>query len=248
MNSIHEKAHADQHWAGNYFGDMGALAVARSRHFAVKKKLVTAAFSHTMEDDNLSNEHVSTTMERMSTVFSAIGHCLAQLAQQRRNNKFWYILTACKLAFELYRLVEEDIAGSEWFLKRLHAGQRDVLIASLLFLRWFCPGHGYGRQAAKLLRATIGDDNAPYISELFAKARASRLRMWFIWIERDSFHEEVSDAIYTYAPDSLPLVDGALQIPWHDVARLARLIGDKKRKRDAAAKSGAVDAKLKAVL
>lgn len=233
-NSIHEQAHADQHWAGDYFGPTGALEVARRQYEAAYEKV-------RIDSSNLVYmAWMLATMRLMSTVFSAIGHCLSQAKRPTLNNKFWYVIMAAELNGELHAAVRKALP----FAGKIDAGQRDVLIASLLLLRFTNPTRGYAKLAAELINTTLDDKDAPRVSKLFAMARGSRLSHHFSKVDRDDFRWKVYGAIYSEAPDSAE--NTGPTVKWEDVARLARMIGDKECQRYAAKMSGSVDAKLKA--
>ena len=214
-DTIHVEGHGAQHWAGDYFGPQGAIARSGS--------LV---------------------MQRMSTLYSAIGHCAAQVAARKWNNKIWYAFMASKLLFELEGLAT-DVTNDKGAKQSLGPGERDVLIATLLltpYVSWIFLNFWHRKEAKELIKYQIASFSFDHVSVLFAKARASRL--WFSFGEmQNSWLEDVHLAIKLYAPDG-----NSPKLAWTDVARLARLIGDKERQKYAAMQSGLADVKLKAGL
>ncbi len=244
LNSIHEEAnHRDQHWAGDYFGPGGALDSARKK-YEEKMAAASSAFDATWAERQ--SDLLRVTMQLMSTVYSAIGHCASQVAARRINNKLWYMWQALLLLFKLDELVSQVVMNEDR-KKSLAPGERDVLIASLLLLPgpilWFLFSYLYRKEAVELLRHQINNPFRSEVSLLFAMARAYRVKgSHFTEGEREFFYDTVHVAIYLYAPDG----DGEPKLNWSDVARLARMIHHKDRQRQAAEQDGSEDARLKA--
>ncbi len=242
QNSIHEEAgHRDQHWVGGYFGSGGALEVART-DYQEKADAVLGDIDATWVERQ--DALLRATMRRMSTVYSAIGHCASQVALRRLNNKLWYAWQAFLLLFKLEDMLSQ-VLGRGDYEQPLAPGERDVLIAALLLpspVAWFHFNFWYRGEAVELIRYQMKHLPPTHVSYLYAMARGYRVGSGhFSEGERELFFDVVHHAIYAYAPDgSNP------QLAWSDVARLARLIGHKDRQRQAAGLDGSRDAKLKA--
>lgn len=237
-NTIHgDKAHRDQHWAGQYFGAGGALDVARQA-CSLKERLVDVPQPFVHDEDDLLRAQ----MRLMSTVFSALGHCVAKLRVRSGGIKsiVWHLYQCLRLVFELEDIVAKTVMSS----KKMEPGERDVLIAALsvsALISWVHLVFWYRREAAELVKMQVKGLPFDHVSSLFAKGRGCHMKRHFSESERDDFLEHVQFAIVHYAPDGKDP-----KLSWSDVARLARFVGNTKRQQYAARMDGSPDAKLKA--
>jgi hypothetical protein len=235
QNSIHEADQIQKHWAGQYFGPLGLLVEARQKLASNESDLQSVPKT----DDSLFNAVINAKMALISRLFSAIGHCFSQVIRLRPNNKIWFAREGVRLSVEMNHLVD-GIYLHECMLDRLEAGSRDVLIAALMFLAKPTFNASYMEVSKELIDKTLRESSYDSPSYYFALARATKHSM-FSWSEHRKFKKEVYEVVTHHGPDGdCPLLG------WTDVARLARLIGDNKRKRYAAMKHGSSEAMLKA--
>jgi hypothetical protein len=217
MQSVHTEKDGNAIWNGEYFGKDGVLECHR--------ELAESGDIHMQ-------------MQLMSTICSAISHCAAQV----KHFRFQYLHYIWSLFWELSDLVA-DVTKDEDAAYGLNFGERDVLVTAINFT-WFANLNSNHRHfAGDLVANTIEQKDAPKNTRIFAMARASK--MWvFSSKQRKQYLIEVSRAIYLCGPD---VVDKNHQVlSWTEIARLARFVGAKERRRHAAEQSGKEDAKLKA--
>lgn len=224
--------HSAQHWAGDYFGESGALARSRQILSDIRKMKPASELS------SLKIEmEFKAVMQMMSTIFGAIGHCAARIVERKWNNKFLYAAQAVALSNELYGLVT-FLETNKPIHSNLEPGERDVLIACLIFcskFSWVYPRFGLGKIAKELILFQVKTLPENHVSSLFAKARGAREGIFFHLFSksvRKAFKREVMRAAFNRAPG----LDGSI-LSWEDVARLSKLIGDERRQRFAVSMS-----------
>jgi hypothetical protein len=232
--TIHDsETHRAQHWAGEYFGKDGALAIARENLQFLRNSPV----------DQVKVRRAAT-MQLVSTTFSALSHCLSQLKKIKKlkqERPFWYLWQAITLFFELTSLTEE---ANQFEADYMEPGERDVLIAALKVssvISWLFLDVWYRKRAAELIcvQLKVLPENHP--SRLFAQARGYDMVRYFSGIVREDFRGAVYFAIFNQSPDNEKSI-----LSWSEVARLARLIGETERQRYASQMDGSFDALLKA--
>jgi hypothetical protein len=242
MESIHSPAQGKKNWDGQYFGRFGALAHARHEYDLTQR--MSERYGEG-SGQSLTQRLINDQLLLMSTVFGALGHCVAQIKVRRFNNKPLYAWRAMLLYLEI-RFGVAEIFTIQKLVEKLNPSQRDVMIAAC-YVGSFWNGDGrlFLDRAARLVRANLKDPEAAPVTVLFAKARATKITL-FSQQERDLFWKEVSWEIEV---DLLAHKRGEVsRYDLKDLARLARLIGDKERQKDAAVMDGSPDVKLKAGL
>jgi hypothetical protein len=216
IQSVHTESDGHAIWNGEYFGENGVLA----RH----RELAYGGDIHMQ-------------MQLMSTLCSAISHCAAQV----KHFRFQYLLYIWSLFWELSDLVA-DVSKDEDAAYGLNFGERDVLVTAINFTWLVNLNSNHRHLAGELVANTIEQKDVPKNTRIFAMARAST--MWIFSSLRKQYLIEVSRAIYLSGPDAVDEKDRVLS--WTEIARLARFVGAKERRRHAAEQSGKEDAKLKA--
>jgi hypothetical protein len=231
--TIHgSETHRAQHWAGEYFGEDGALSVARKN----------LEFVSSLSTDKVSSPRAAT-IQLVSTVFSALSHCVSQLKKIKKwkqERPFWYLWQAISLLFELAELAEE---ADKFKAEDMEPGERDVLIAALKassVVSWLFFDVWYRKRAAELIRMQLKVLPENHPSRLFAQARGCDMSWHFSRAVREDFYENVFCSIDLLSPD---YKGGTLS--WSEVARLAGMIDQTERQQYAAKMDGSKDALLK---
>lgn len=232
-HSVHEESRElqDKHWQGQYFGLGGVIEDSRKKY-----DLACAAYARHFYDEVRRKECTKATIGYLSTLYSAFNHS----ARQALKGKFEHFRHLLETLDELDEILAEAI-----FLyndKELNAGEKEVLMAVLLVVRFARPLSGYRALAIKLGEEIVSEYEVKGDAEggvalstyLLAMARLSRL------FGCDGAGE-FRDIVREYITDK----EHQQHLGWKTINRLARLVGDKEMVKLSARMDGSPDILLK---
>lgn len=228
---------ADEIWAGEYFGPDGAVALAGK------------AYIGSVSLRNTDKERANLALMYASTLYSAIGNCVAQVKKFRFEflSIVDFLLIGIELLWHLNKVISRILY--EMMYIDFDASQKQALMAYLLICRWVHPFGGYRKMAIKigedvrrdydmkdkkLGEKMLSDYPSEHLAYLFVIARLSRL---FFYPQRKLLRGIVLWNIRSKIQQ--------IKFGWRNINSLARLIGDKEMKEYSAPLADSKDVMIK---
>jgi hypothetical protein len=242
-HSVHDsKVSQDRHWQGQYFGRDGEIEASCHKY-----NLACEAYLEHFDDEEHKKNCTKATMGYLSTLYSALNHSLRQVLRGRMG----YVQYLVEVLDDLDEILKEAI--NLYRQKELDAGEKEVLMAVLLTMRFIHPFSGYRALAISLgeeilvefasSRIEISKEHHARVSNRVMVARSTYL----LACARLSRALKRSEG-EVYRLNVLTFIhDKEIQheLGWKTINRLARLIGDKELVAHSAKMDGSPDILLK---
>ncbi len=231
-HSVHEGKPALQakHWRGEYFGSNGAIEDSLRAYNRANMDYIRCY------DDEHKKEYLKALMGYLSTLYSALHHSICQVMK--------FKLTYVQYVFEIIDELNDNLMFALEHREALDAGQKEVLMAVLLSMRFVPPfPEGYRKLAIELGKEIVtgyvsgrmsGRGEVFISTYLLACARLSR-------VLKGHEARAYRDNVLTY----INIRNIQRKLGWKTINRLARMVGDKKLVHESAILDGSPDIKLK---